>query len=514
MDPAAQPSPSLTALLQGLAGERVGPWDGVEVTGIAVDSRRVLPGYLFAALPGTRAHGVDYVADALARGAKSLILPRGTSPPPGVAALLVDDPRAAVSAAAAAFYGHPSTRLHVIGVTGSNGKTTTVCMVAQVFTAAGRPAAWWSTNEVFSGKRRFRPALTTPDAPGLQRFLREAVDAGMSAAAIEVSSHAAEQRRVEDVRFAGGVVTMVSPDHLDYHGSFAAYLAAKRRFIQALPPEALCVFNADDPGARAVAEGTRARRLTFGFSPGADLRAADPEVSLSSSRCTVHIGADLAARLPVGPGPLRLTLPLAGRHNLLNGLAALAVALDAGIPATVALDALASFVPPARRLAVRRVGPYVILDDVAMNEGSFDAVFATVAELGCPQLVVVVALRGNRGPEVNARVATTLARWDRLLHFGPVIATLSCTAVARYSLDYQVRPEEAEAFAAAARAHGLEPEVFPELADAVAAAVRRLRPGGTLLLLGTFGMDDGADLACRLLGSDEAAVRYPEPSFE
>jgi UDP-N-acetylmuramoyl-L-alanyl-D-glutamate--2,6-diaminopimelate ligase len=510
---------ALARLLPVVPGQPFGPWQDTPVHGLAADSRRVRPGDLFVALPGLQAHGADFVGEALRRGAAALVLPPGREPPPGVAGVAVADPRAALSALAAAFYGHPSRELPVLGVTGSNGKTTVAYMAAAVLRAAGRPVAYWTTNEVYAGGRRFRPTLTTPEAHDLHRFLREARTAGMAAVCMEVSSHAAALRRVDDVQFAAGVVTGVSPDHLDFHGSFAAYLAAKQRFVRQLAPPAPCLFHADDPGARAAAAAAAAVTVPYGFGAGAALRAVEARVDAEGARCQVLLSPRLQSLLPTAPGPLPqrlpLQLPLPGRHNLLNALAAIGACLALGVDAPTAAAALAGFAPPPRRLRLQRVGPYTLLDDVAMNEASFDAVFATVAELGFPQLVVVVALRGHRGPEINALTARTLARWNRRLGFAPVIATLSRTALGRYPLDLQVRPEEQEAFLTAAGAEGLAVEVHRELAPAVDGAAARLRPGGALLLLGTFGMDEGAAHAARALGAGrdqgEGALPYPLP---
>ncbi len=539
------------------------------MTGIALDSRRTAPGELFAALPGTRDHGAAHVAEAVARGASALLVPAGlaaSSPLPG---LSVAEPRAALSAVSAAFFDHPSRDLAVLGVTGSNGKTTVACMLAQILTAAGAPTGFWTTNGVNSGARRFRPALTTPEAPDLQRFLREVLDAGMRFASMEVSSHSVVQHRIDGVLFRAGVVTTVTPDHLDYHGTFEAYLEAKRGFVRRLPPGALCVHNADDDGACLTAEvAAGCRRLSVGFSRDADLRLEDARITPDESSCGVRVrvpgpdggigttldgwvlpsdaegmeaqggggpsgapphdrnvavegveraeGPDDGITLAVEEGRLpgfTVRVPLPGRHNLINAVLALAVALDLGVPLDVARAALAAFAPPARRLRVRRVAGRTVIDDVAMNEASFDAVLGTVAELAPPRLVTVVALRGNRGSDINARIAATLARWNGRLDFAPLIASLSDDALAHYHLDYRVRPDEVAAFLDTARAKGLPVDIHTGLESAIAEGVRRLGRDGTLLLLGTFGMDEGAALACHLLGADEEGERYPEPTF-
>lgn len=507
----------LARVLQHVPGVPFGDWDGVAVSGIGLDSRRTAAGELFAALPGSQDHGAAHLQEARARGASALLIPEGLPPPRGMPGIIVSEPRTALSISSAALYDHPSHALNVLGITGSNGKTTVACMLAQILQAAGLPAGYWTTNEVWSGPRRFRPALTTPEAPDLHRFLREVLDGGLRHACMEVSSHSVVQRRIADVAFRAGVVTTVTPDHLDFHGTWQAYVEAKRGFLRQLPSNALCVHNVDDPGAcLAAAAATVSRRLGVGFSAAADVQVQAPRFTYGSGIGLVRI-QNPAPLQPAHADPLPesfpLSVPMPGRHNLINALQALAVALDLGVPLQPALTALGGFTPPPRRLRVRSVAGRTVIDDVAMNEASFDAVLSTVAAQAPASLVVVVALRGNRGSEVNAGIAATLARWSHRLPFAPLIASLSHDTLARYELDYRVRREEVAAFTEAAHSGGLRVDVLARLEDAITAAVARLSVDGTLLLLGTFGMDDGAALACHLLGAGEEGVRFPEPSF-
>jgi UDP-N-acetylmuramoyl-L-alanyl-D-glutamate--2,6-diaminopimelate ligase len=504
----------LREVLAGVAGEPFGVWDGVLVTDVAVDSRRVTAGSLYAAVAGRGQDGTGYVADALRRGAGSLLLPRGASPPPGVPGLWVTDPRRAAAEAASALEGHPAEGMWIAGVTGTNGKTTTALWAAAALRPRGEPVPRWTTAEVAVGARRFRPALTTPEPPDLHRFLRQAREAGETRAVLEVSSHAVALGRTHGVPFAAGAVTNVSADHLDFHGTVEAYRAAKRAFAESLPPEGVVVFDADDPGAREAVAGARARRVAYGTGPGADLALEVEAVGGGETRGWVRPSPrlrDLGLPAPAG-GRLPLRVPLPGVHNLRNALAALGLALAAGVPLEEALVALGRAAPPPRRLAVFRLGPALVVDDVAMNEAGVDATLAAVAELAEPPVAVVVALRGHRGPEANAALARALARGARRLGCGPVFATLSRTAALRYGPGHAVLPEEAAAFARAAREAGLEVRWHEELEDAVAEAADGVRAGGTLVLLGTFGMDDGLRCAARALGAAEPPP-YPLPGL-
>jgi UDP-N-acetylmuramoyl-L-alanyl-D-glutamate--2,6-diaminopimelate ligase len=486
---------ALAILVGDLGGSRWGDWTGVRIRAIALDSREVEPGTLFVALPGQSTHGVHHIPDALARGAVALWVPVAVSETvrtrwPDYPGWATPDPRALLGAVAARLYGHPADQLRLVGVTGTNGKTTVAYMLAQILEAADRTVALWSTAWAGTRGQGGRPRMTTPEAPVLHRFLAEAVSRGATDAVLEVSSHAVVLRRIAGLRFAAGVVTNLSPDHLDFHGSLTAYVDAKRRFVAELPEDAVAVLNADDPVVRSFREAARGAVVTFGTAPEADVWAR----SIEPEGAGFIIRVRLATTAPGAAPDLVLRLALPGRHNVANALAALAAATALGVPRETAAAALERFAPPVRRLQSRQVGPYTVVDDVAMNPGSYEAVLATVADWGRP-VVLVNALRGNRGTEVNRHIAQILARWAPRLGVDHVIATESRSQVALLPVDYRVRPEERAAFEEAAQAAGLPVVVHPELETALDEAVAELEPGGVLLLLGTFGMDAGPDLA-------------------
>jgi len=491
--------PSRQARLRDLLppgeGTPFGSPGDVVVGGFSTDSRRVRPGDLFFGLPGSLTHGALYAQEAWRQGAAALVLPRGTPPPGGSCGLWHDHPFTALADAARRFYGDPAQRMTLVGVTGTNGKTTTALLVAHLLRSAQRSVAYWTTTLVRMDGVAFRPQWTTPPAHELQRFLRAALDRGHRHAVLEVSSHAVRQERVGGVTFAAGVATNFSPDHLDFHPTVEDYFAAKRQFIEDLPAEAAAVLCSDDPAVLRMGERAMARIVTFGTSAGADVRVeglVQHQGEIQGS--LVARGFGLAAE---GTFPFRLPMP--GSHNGLNAAAAFAVALHLGLPAAPCAEALAAFEAPPRRLERQDVGPYVIYNDVAMNEASYHAVLRTIRDLDPAQVVVVCALRGNRGAAVNARIAGILASWEPEIGFGPLIVSESRSEVREYAVDYAVRAEEVAAFEAAARQQGMTLRRHQELEDAVEAAAARLEAGGVLLLLGTFGMDRGPALARALL---------------
>jgi UDP-N-acetylmuramoyl-L-alanyl-D-glutamate--2,6-diaminopimelate ligase len=370
-------------------------------------------------------------------------------------------------------------------VTGTNGKTTTVYMLAAILAQAGHRVAFWTTNSVEGIAKPFRPSMTTPDAPQLHRFLREALDRGAQDVIIEVSSHALELGRIQGLCFETAAVTNITPDHIDFHGSFEAYLHAKASLLRYLSSHAMALLNGDDHVVASIAQTSPVPVWRFGFGVAVDLRAQLLDLDVSGSLWNLnYFGQQM--------GPFRLSVP--GRHNVMNALAALGMAMHLGAEPQAVADALIHFTPPPRRLETVRIGEYTIITDVAMNLGSYDSVMSTVHALNRP-VVVVNAIRGNRGPSVNRDIANILADWNDRLHFAPVIASLSEDLVAHMAADYRVRPEEWMAFQDQVRSRGLAAEWYRNLPEAIDAALAYLPPGGVLLLLGTFGMDEGLRLA-------------------
>ena len=245
-----------------------------EVKGICFDSREAAPGMLFVAQKGEQADGHRFVPQAVAQGACCIVveqLPEDFSD--AVCYVQVADTHLALAQLAAAFYDHPSRRLKLVGITGTNGKTTTVTLLYRLFTALGHKVGLLSTIENRIGGQVLPAHHTTPDALELQRLLRQMADAGCSHCFMEVSSHAIVQQRVAALEFAGGIFSNITHDHLDYHKTFAAYIAAKKAFFDRLPATAFALTNADDPNGRVMLQNTAAHPYTYSLKgSGADFR--------------------------------------------------------------------------------------------------------------------------------------------------------------------------------------------------------------------------------------------------
>jgi UDP-N-acetylmuramoyl-L-alanyl-D-glutamate--2,6-diaminopimelate ligase len=362
--------------------ELLGEGPAVEIAGLAYDNRAVEPGTLFFCVPGFTRDGHEFAPDAVARGAAALVVARPLGL--GVPEVQVEDVRAAMAAAAARFCGDPTQRLPVVGVTGTNGKTTTAFLLRSLLEASGRQCGLLGTvTSVVAGEER--PVVrTTPEAIDLQRTFREMLDGGDRACAMEVSSHALELHRVGGIHFAVAVFTNLTQDHLDFHESMEEYFNAKRRLF-ASPLTGLRVANLDDPYGRRLAEEFRC--VTFAVDRPADYRAVGLRIGLDGSECTFET--------PDGAFDVRLPLP--GRFNVANALGACAAARALGAEPSVLADALGSFSRvPGRFEPVVEGQPFAVLVDYAHTPDSLENVLRAARDLAEGRVIAVFGAGGDR----------------------------------------------------------------------------------------------------------------------
>jgi UDP-N-acetylmuramoyl-L-alanyl-D-glutamate--2,6-diaminopimelate ligase len=374
----------------------------IEVTNLAYDNRAVEPGALFFCVPGFTRDGHDYAPDAIARGAIALVVERPLEL--GVPEIIVDSVREAMAPAAAAFYGDPTTRLDVVGVTGTNGKTTTAFLVRSLLEAAGRRTGLLGTVKSIIGGQERPVQRTTPEAIDLQRTFREMLDAGDRACAIEVSSHALELHRADAVHFAAAIFTNLTQDHLDFHDTMEDYFSAKRRLFTAQP--GIPLVNIDDPyGARLATELDQP--VTFALDRDADYRATEVEIGLAGSRFVVR-AAGLEAEV---------ASPLRGRFNVYNLLGSLATVIELGVALDTAVCAIETAgLVPGRFEPVDEGQDFAVLVDYAHTPDSLENVLIAARALADGRVHVVFGCGGDRDrgkrPQMG-EIATRLA--DRVI---------------------------------------------------------------------------------------------------
>jgi UDP-N-acetylmuramoyl-L-alanyl-D-glutamate--2,6-diaminopimelate ligase len=353
----------------------------LEITGLAYSSRDVTPGAVFFCVRGFTADGHDFAADAVERGAAALVCERPLGL--GVPEVIVENARAAMGPAAARFYGDPTAELDVVGITGTNGKTTTAFLVRHLLEAGGIQTGLLGTvKRVVAGVEE-EVERTTPEAIDLQATFRRMVDGGDEACAMEVSSHALELGRAAGIRFGCRVFTNLTQDHLDFHETMESYFHAKRRLFA---EPGVAVINVDDAYGRRIA-GEAPQALTFGIDNMADYRARDVSFDVSGSR--------FACDTP--EGLLELETPLPGLFNVLNVLGAVAVARSLGVSAETVRAALPSFGRvPGRFEPVDEGQDFGVLVDYAHTPDSLANVLRAARELTRRRLHVVFGAGGDR----------------------------------------------------------------------------------------------------------------------
>lgn len=383
----------LSQLLEALDEAQVHGDATVQVTGLAYDSRRVQAGDLFVALSGQHSDGHDHLAEAARRGARAAVVERDVSAQPWQALVRVPDSRGALAVLAAAFFGYPARRLTVVGITGTNGKTTLTYLLQSIAGQAGWRAGVVGTTGANWPGGSAGLQHTTPEAPLLQGLLHTMLSAGVRLVLMEASSHALQLQRTRGLDFQVGVFTNLSRDHLDFHGKLDNYAAAKallfeRELVSSRAGERVAVFNQDDPAWPAVVGNWAGRRLTYGMTADADIRpVGDIEFSLSGFRCRVETPG----------GRLQLHGNLPGRHNLENSLAAVAVAQALGLEAEAIERGVAACPQvPGRLERVGRGTMPVVLVDYAHTPDALENVLAALRPLLAGRLWLVFGCGGDR----------------------------------------------------------------------------------------------------------------------
>jgi UDP-N-acetylmuramoyl-L-alanyl-D-glutamate--2,6-diaminopimelate ligase len=373
------------------------------IAGITADSRKVEPGWAFVAIQGTKADGYTFIAQALARGAVVLVVDRPvdvTSAAP-VTCLHVADTRRALAQLVAAFYGHPSRQISLIGVTGTNGKTTSTFLLEAVLQAHGlSPGVIGTVTYRYAG-HEWPAEQTTPAADDLQRLLREMLEAGVSHCAMEVSSHALAQDRVWGCEFAAALFTNLTQDHLDYHQDMSAYYAAKARLFTTYRP-GVAVLNGDDPAGAKLLGESLAPVITYGFSPEADVTVDHLDSDATGIGLTVRVHGDRRS----------LHSRLIGRHNVYNILGVLATATGLGLDLGRTVQGIEALPTVPGRFERVDVGqPFSVLVDYAHTDDALRNVLQAARGITAGRIIVVFGAGGDRDRGKRPRMGRVAAEY-------------------------------------------------------------------------------------------------------
>ena len=376
-----EPMPGYTAPAGALRGL------DVPCTGVTHDSRRAARGMVFVALRGLKSDGTAFAPEAIDAGVAAVVA--SVPPPPSIDTpwFVVEDARLALALLAAEFYEHPSRQMQVFGITGTNGKTTTSYLVSAMFDAAGITTGLMGTVTYRIGSRALAATRTTPEAPELQAMMHDMVHAGCGACVMEVSSHALALRRADGIRFAAGVFTNLTRDHLDFHTGMDDYFAAKRRLFELLPADAPGVINADDPRAASLVD-VCTRSVTYGITKPADVSPGPLSFSLQGLRFEIHSPR----------GRIRVESRLVGKPNVYNILAAVGAASELGVPIAAIEEGLRQLagVPGRFEVVSSADDDVTVVVDYAHTDDALRNLLETARPLASRRLITVFGAGGDR----------------------------------------------------------------------------------------------------------------------
>jgi len=451
-------------------------WRPIDVGNVVCDSRQVRPGDLFVAVSGVSVDGHRFVPDALRAGAVACVVERPLPELEGVPTAVVASAREAFARLQAALHGYPGRRLRVIGVTGTDGKTTTSRLITGILRAAGEAVGSVDTVNAEIGGQQIETGFhtTTPDAPAMQAYLAEMVAAGMAYAVIESTSHGLAQHRVTACEYDVAVVTNITHEHLDYHGSYEAYREAKAMLFRALATSArkpgmpkVAVLNADDASYASLRPIPADVRVSYGVESGADVRASGVEVSPAGLRLRVIAGGD----------EIDIASPLIGRYNAHNILAAVATARALGIDDEAIRAGVAAVRGVLGRMEpIDRGQPFAAIVDFAHTPNALENALRTARELAPGRVIVVFGCAGLRDRAKRAwmgEVAGRLADYTVITAEDPRTEPLD-----------DIMAEIAAGCRKAGRVEGADFARIGDRREAIAAALAMARPGDLVMAAG------------------------------
>jgi UDP-N-acetylmuramoyl-L-alanyl-D-glutamate--2,6-diaminopimelate ligase len=495
--------PTLRELLQDLPYTRLAGDGDPPITGIAYDSRLVKPGDVFVALPGFHTDGAAFIADAVARGAVAVVTQQPDAPvAEGIPRIVTPDSRRALTDLAAAFYSYPARQIRVVGVTGTDGKTTTVHLVSAVLEAMGHRTGFITTADVKVGdKVEYNDTQhTTPEPVEVQGLLRRMVNEGADYAVLEASSHALSLDRLLHCEFDAAVFTNLSPEHLNFHGSMDAYLRDKAKLFYMLDRsidkgiEKVAVVNADDPHSAEIEAATRARAVWYGIYAETG-RAGDGETGRRGEDTdrrpepapTHHsfVRATDVELLPIGSrfqlvtpiGTIAVDSRLAGRFNVYNWLAAAAVGISQGATLEQIRHAMATTDSvPGRMQRIDRGQPFAVVVDFAHTPQALEKALTTLRQGTRGKLLVVFGQAGERDPGNRPEMGRLAARLSDFAIF--------TTDDPRFEDPMAIAEQIARGAKAEGWREGRNYLKISDREDAIRELFRRALPGDMVLLAG------------------------------
>ncbi|HLS35710.1 MAG TPA: UDP-N-acetylmuramyl-tripeptide synthetase, partial [Bacillota bacterium] len=424
--------------------DTIHPLDNEEIRGIAYHSGKVKEGYLFVCIKGYETDGHKFLPMAKENGAVAAIV-EDFQHDIDIPQYKVKNSRSALARLSANFYNYPSRRLKMIGISATNGKTSTTFMTNSILEEHQLQTGLLGTVDVKIGDCAFPSNLTTPESLELQQFLTEMNEANVSHAMMEVSSAAMEMSRVETVDY--DIVTMnnISREHIETHGSFERYFDVKSRLIKDAKEDAFAILNLDCPYSRSLIDQTKAQVVTFGIEDtSGHVTCEHLDLSTGRAHFTLKVNKPIETKnRTIEPQSFDIQLSVSGLHSVYNSLVAITIALLENVPPKTIQRGINSFTGVSRRFEVIYDEDFMIIDDHFANRGNINVTLNTLTAMDYNKLHLVYAIRGNRGIDVNKENAETIVEWAKKLNLNSIIATKSISNVTYYD---EVSREEEEVF--------------------------------------------------------------------
>ncbi|MFD2043652.1 Mur ligase family protein [Ornithinibacillus salinisoli] len=495
----------LDKLLQAIQVENNIQLQGVEVTGISYHSQKVVKGHLFVCVRGYKTDGHKYLADAVKRGAEVAVVEE-IQQNVDVPQIVVSNSRKALAQLGAAYYNDPSAKMNMIGITATNGKTTTSYMANEILENEGHITGLIGTVTIKNGDKSIPAELTTPESLDLQKYLNDMVENDVSHVTMEVSSAALELHRVEKVDYNIVTLNNMSREHMEMHGTFEKYFEAKSSLIRNASENSYAVLNLDDPYSASLVDKTKAQVISFGLeNKDGHIYCKNLDLSTGRGKFTVEILKPFRANgIDYKPSEFYIELAVPGLHSVYNAMVAITIGLLSGVSITTIQKTLKEFTGVPRRFEFIYEDEFKVVDDHFANPGNINVTLQTLDFMDYNNLHLVYAIRGQRGAVINRENANVVVEWASRLGLKEVIATRSASHTTPKD---EVTDDEVQAFLDVMAGAGIHVHLYDELSDAIIEGITKARTDDLVLLAGCQGMDFGADIALDRLKKENVEVK-------
>ncbi len=471
--------------------------DGINITGITCDSSKVKKGFAFVAIKGIKKDGNQYINDAIKRGA-SIIYTENDIKIDNIPVIRVGNSRKKLAELLNEYYDYPSKKLILVGITGTNGKTTSSYILEHILKNAGLKTGVMGTLGIKLGERHIQTNLTTPEPEVLFHQLNEMVKEKVEVVIMEVSSHGLKQERVYGLDFDIAIHTNIGYDHMNFHKTKSDYIKSKKILFDLLKKNGISIINLDDKDGLKLMEGnTSTLVVTYGLNPKSSITASSLKLqdSISFNLC-IQRGMTALNSVEIEPMEIPISMRLIGRHNIYNSLAAISGALSIGIQPHTIAKALTDFNGINRRLSIIFNKDYLIIDDFCHNPQGYEVIFETIQSLNFNKLIIVNAIRGSRGAQINRNNAKVLGSWCSTMKNMILFLTLSKDAI---GAEDSVKSSELLAYKSILDKMGIKYIINDNLKDSLQEALKIAEKNDLLLMLGAQGMDKGKEIVKDIL---------------